>query len=97
MTLRLHIGGLESFTASSGKITLTGSVLSHSGNAKHLNMTEDGKERESGTEIKVLDAAGKAIKGLPDKGGYFEIRLPKALLENQSKSLELGWIDFYRG
>ena len=62
-------------------------------------MTEDGKEgeREPGTEIKVLDAAGKPVKGLPGKGGYFEIRLPKALLEGQPKSLELGWIDFYRG
>jgi hypothetical protein len=34
---------------------------------------------------------------LPDKGGYFEIKLPKALLESQPKSVELGWIDFYRG
>ena len=45
----------------------------------------------------MLDAAGKPVKGLPDKGGYFEIKLPKALLENQIKTLELGWIDFYRG
>jgi len=37
------------------------------------------------------------MTGLPGKGGYFEIRLPKALLDGQPKSLELGWIDFYRG
>ena len=96
--LRLHLGGLESFAVSNGRIKLTGSVLSHSGNTKRLYLTEAGKdeEREPGTEIKVLDAAGKPIKGLPDKDGYFEIRLPKALLEGQPKSLELGWIDFYR-
>lgn len=95
--LRLHLRGLESFAVSNGKTKLTGSVLSHSGNTKCLYLTEDGKEWEPGTEIKVLDAAGKPITGLPDKDGYFEITLPKALLESQSKSLTLGWIDFYRG
>jgi hypothetical protein len=45
-------------------------------------------------ELATKDATGKPIKGLPDKGGYFEIRLPKALLENHPKSLKLGWIDF---
>jgi hypothetical protein len=99
---RLHLSGLESFAISNGKVKLTGSVLSHSGNTKRLYLSEDGKdgkdgEREPGTEIKVLDAAGKPVKGLPEKGGYFEIMLPKALLESQPKSLELGWIDFYRG
>jgi hypothetical protein len=97
--LRLHLSGLESLAVSNGKVKLTGSVLSHSGNTKRLYLTEEGKdgEREPGTEIKVLDAAGKPVKGLPDKGGYFEIKLPKALLDGGPKSLELGWIDFYRG
>lgn len=74
-----------------------GSVLSHSGNTKRLYLTEDGEKQEPGTEIEVFDAAGKPITGLPDKDGYFEIKLPKALLESQSKSLTLGWIDFYGG
>ena len=84
---------------SSGKIKLAGSVLSHSGNTKRLHLTEEDKERElePGTEIRVLDAAGKSIDGLPGKGGYFEIKLPKALMEGQSNNLELGWIDFFRG
>jgi len=99
IVLRLHLSGLESFAVSNGKVKLTGSVLSHSGNTKRLYLTEDGQdgEREPGTEIKVLDAAGSPIKGMPGEGGYFEITLPKALLEGQPKSLELGWIDFYRG
>ena len=89
---------MESFTASNGKIKLTGSVLSHSGNTKRLNLAEDGKrERQPETTIKVFDAAGKQIEGLPGEGGYFEITLPKALVEDQPKSLDLGWIDFYRG
>jgi hypothetical protein len=97
--LRLHLSGLESFAATAGKMKLTGSVLSHSGNTKRLTLTEDGEDssREPGTEIKVLDADGKAVKGLPGKNGYFEIRLPKALLQDNPKSLELGWIDFFRG
>ena len=97
VVLRLHLRGLESFSASNSKIKLSASVASHGGNPKRLYLTEDGKEKQPETEIKVLDAAGKPVKGLPDKGGYFEIRLPNALLEGQPKSLELGWIDFYRG
>jgi hypothetical protein len=98
IVLRLHLSGLESVAVSNGKVKLTGSVLSHSGNTKRLYLTEEGQdgEREPGTEIKVLDAAGKPITGLPGKDGYFEIMLPKALLEGQPKSLDLGWIDFYR-
>ncbi|MEI8374834.1 MAG: hypothetical protein WCJ35_18585 [Planctomycetota bacterium] len=99
VVLRLHLSGLESFAVFNSKIKLTGSVLSHSGNTKRLYLTEIGKEGEwePGTEIKVLDSAGKPVKGLPDKGGYFEITLPKALLEGELESLELKWIDFYRG
>ena len=99
VVLRLHLSGLESFAVSNSKIKLTGSVLSHSGNTKRLYLTEIDKvgEREPESEVKVLDAEGKPVMGLPDKGGYFEITLPKALLEGESKSLKLGWIDFYRG
>jgi len=99
VVLRLHLRGLESFSASNGKVILRGAVASHSGNPKRLYLTEDGKSesREPETEIKVLDAAGKPVKGLPGKGGCFEIRLPKALLEGEPKALELGWIDFFRG
>jgi acetyl esterase len=98
VVLRLHLGGLESFDVSNGKIKLAGSVLSHSGNTKRLHLTEggDGKEREAGTEIKVLDAAGNSVQGLPGKDGCFEIALPKALLESQPPSLDVGWIDFFR-
>ena len=101
--LRLHLGGLESFAVSNGKIKLTGSVLSHSGNTRLLDVVEDGKEKKVEKdspywmEIRGFDSTGKPIQGLPDKGGYFEITLPKAVLEGKSKSLEIGWIDFYRG
>lgn len=47
-------------------------------------------------KIKILDANGKPLQTLPDEDGYFEITLPKALLQENPKSLTLGWIDFYR-
>jgi hypothetical protein len=97
--LRLRLHALESFAVSNGKINLAGSVLSHSGNTASLYLTEDEKERklEPGTAIRVLDAAGNPITGLPGKGGYFEITLPKALFAAQPTSLMLGWIDAFRG
>jgi hypothetical protein len=96
--VRLRLTGLEFVSLTGGKVKLSGSVLSHSGNKRQLSLSEDGKkgERDAGTEIKVFDAAGKSVTGLPGKGGCFEILLPKALLESQPKSLQLGWIDFYR-
>jgi acetyl esterase len=103
VTLRFHLRGLELLSISNGKIKLSGSVLSHSGNPRLLHVDEDGKEKKVKkdspywTEIRVLDASGKPTDGLPGKGGYFEMTLPKALLESQPKSLGLGWIDFYRG
>ena len=96
--LRLHLGGLESLAITSGKTRLMGSVVSHSGTTKRVFLIEDGKdgERAADTEIKALDATGRPIQGLPEKGGYFEITLPKALLENQPSNIEVSWIDFYR-
>jgi len=98
VVLRLHLRGLEYFTASSGKFKLTGSVLSHSGNTKRFYLGEDGKkEPQPESTIKVFNAAGKPVEGLPGEGGYFEFTVPRPLLEGEPKSLELGWIDFYRG
>ncbi len=99
VVLRLHLNGLESLTASGGKLKLAGYVLSHSGNTQRVTLTEEGKEgeRDAGTTIRVFDGQGKPAAGLPPAGGYFEIELPKVLLESQPKSLNIQWIDFYRG
>ena len=102
VVLRLHLSGMESLTISNGKIKLSASVLSHSGHSRLLAVVEDGKEKkvEKGspywTEVRAFDSTGKPVPGLPGSGGYFEITLPKALLEGQPKSLNLEWIDFYR-
>jgi hypothetical protein len=102
VTLRFHFRGLVFFSVSNGKVTFSGSVLSHSGNKRLLYLTEGGtkksleKESPNWTEIEAFDSAGKPVDGLPGQDGYFQMTLPKALLEGGPKSLELSWIDFYR-
>ncbi|MHB8864193.1 MAG: alpha/beta hydrolase [Pirellulaceae bacterium] len=97
--LHLHLAGLEHLAISTDKVKLTGSVLSHGGNTARLSLTGDGsgEERALETTIKVFDANGKPVTGLPGNGGHFEITLPKTLLTGRPNRLELEWIDFYRG
>jgi hypothetical protein len=46
-------------------------------------------------EIRALDAEGKPVQGLPPKGGWFEMAIPKVLLA-ESGELVLSWVDFLR-
>ncbi len=102
--VRLHLPGLESLQLSAGKVTLFGSVLSHSGHKRLLEIDEAGKKREAGRDdplwinIRMLDGHGKDINHLPDpgKGGCFEVTLPPALLIESNLGMTLRWIDFYR-
>jgi hypothetical protein len=101
--LRFHLRGLEDFRISNGLVEIGGAVASHSGHAVRLHLKEKGKEgppltRENPfwTEITRRDADGRATEGLPKEGGYFEMKLPPALLNDQTKRLTLSWIDFYR-
>jgi hypothetical protein len=102
VVVRLRLRGLESFTASNGRVNLRASVLSHGGHRRLLYVTDGGEEKKVGkdspywTQIKALDGNGKPVAGLPDKTGWFEIELPSALFYGKPKSLTLGWIDFYR-
>ena len=99
VVLHLHLAGLEHLAISNGKVRLTGSVQSQSGNTARLCLTDDGGKEERTIEpaIRVFDGNGQPSAGLPGKGGYFEITLPKELLTGQPRRLELEWIDFYRG
>ncbi len=100
--VRARLGGLEQFAISSGKLKLSGSVLSHSGNRQLLHLWTDGKEgpqlhkdSKYWMDIRMLGADGKDVNGLPPKGGWFEMIVPKALFTD-AKDLRLDWIDFYR-
>jgi hypothetical protein len=99
MVVRLHLNGLESFRASNGKVVLDAAVS----NTLEIRQWKDGKEGDKldaksplWTDIQPTDGQGKPAKQLPLKDGYFEITLPKALLEGNPKSITLNWVDFFR-
>lgn len=100
--LRLHLGGLESLTVGSEALALNVSVLSHGNNDVLQTLRRKGQtqtppvpgDSEYRADLRVLDAEGKPVKGLPPKGGWFEIVLPKPLLEEAE--LQVQWIDFFR-
>jgi hypothetical protein len=98
--LRLHFKGLESFKVSNGKVTLEAAVSSQDG---QVRLWKDGKEDSPldfkspyWTEIRMIGKKGRAETKIPLEDGYFEIQLPKALLEDNPKSITVNWIDFYR-
>lgn len=100
--LRAKLQGLESLAISNGPVKWVASVLSHSGSATLLSLWQGGKEglqltRESPywTEIARFDRDGKMVAALPPEGGWFELRVPPALLKD-AKNLKIEWIDFYR-
>jgi hypothetical protein len=101
--LRLGLRGLESLEVSCGDAAVSVAVSSHGDAATSQRLLKDGKEgsplmRDSPywMAVRMLDASGKPAKGLPDKGGCFEIAIPKALLDEKHKTMKLSWIDFYR-
>jgi len=103
MVVRMYLKGLEKFEVSNGKITWQVSVLSHGEHRRLLHLVENGRRKAIDkkdpywTEIRAFDAKGKPIEGLPGKGGYFEIALPAPIVDGDPKSLNVRWIDFYRG
>ena len=98
--LRLHLKGLENFKVSNDKVTLEAAVSSQDGVAR---LWKDGKENlplDSKSpywmEIRRIGKGGKPTTSIPLSDGYFEINLPKALFEDNPKSITVSWIDFYR-
>jgi len=102
IVVRAYLGGLEQFTVSDGRVKLSASFSSHGATGQTLHLWQGGKESPPldgkspyAMTIQPRNAAGEAIKGLPPKGGWFEMTIPRALLDG-GNSLELEWIDFYR-
>ena len=98
--LRLHLKGLENLKISNGKIALDAAVSTQE---SIVRLWKDGKEdspldssSQYWMEIRLLGKDGKPTKGIPLDDGYFEIQLPRILLEGNPKSLTVNWIDFYR-
>ena len=102
VVLRLHLNGLESFRASTGKVTLDAAVSSQN-DGQRVRVWKDGKEDAPLDEkspfwmgIRMVGDDGKPAKEIPLKDGYFEVALPQAFFEGNPKSITLNWIDFYR-
>jgi biopolymer transport protein ExbD len=97
--LRLQLKGLENFKVTNGMITLEAAVSSQDSSVR---LWKDGKEDSPlaaqspyWMKIRMFSNEGKLEKTIP-LDGYFEIQLPKALFEDNPKSITVNWIDFYR-
>jgi hypothetical protein len=98
--LRLHLKGLEHVKVANGKDSLEAAVSSQNGKVR---LWKDGKEASPlksphpyWMEIRMVGKNGKPTTSIPLNDGYFEMQLPKALLEDNPKLITLNWIDFYR-
>ena len=98
--LRLHLKGLEKVKVTNGRITLEGAVSSQDGKVR---LWKDGKEDSPldskhpyWMKIRLVGQDGNRVITIPLKDGYFEMQLPKALFEDNPKSITVNWIDFYR-
>ena len=83
--VRLHLTGLEGFSVSNGKQSLTRSDL----DIRILDL--------KGNPVKgpyLLKSLG------PNKSkrieGYYEARIPQSLLTEDTKEIRISWVDFYR-
>lgn len=102
VVLRLHLKGLENFKITNGKVKLEGAASLQDGKSV-VRLWKDGKEdalldakSSYWMDVRILDGDGKQAKEIPLKGGYFEMPLPKAMFEGNSKTITVNWIDFYR-
>lgn len=102
VVLRLHLKGLESLQITSDRTTLHAAVASHR-EGQRIRLWKNGEENAPldakhplWMEIQILDAEGKAKQEIPLQQGYFQMLLPRALLQGNPQSLQIRWIDFYR-
>lgn len=103
VTLRVNLKGLERFRVTAGEVAIEAAVASTDA-APRIRCWKPGAEETSlGTDdplwldVRLLDAKGAEVRKLPEAEGCFEVRLPKALFEENPPSIELEWVDFYRG
>ena len=96
--VRLHLRGLESLQVTRENLTIQWSVQSTGDHATHVSLREDRKETALSQQspyfepLRMVGGEGK----IPLQEGYFEVRLPRKLLENNPEQIRLRWIDFYR-
>ncbi len=103
VTLRLHLQGLEQFRASNGKVTLHAAVSSHNDQERVRQWKDsqedaplDSRRNPFWMKVRMVSRDGKPATEIPLQGGCFEISLPRPFFEQNSQSITVSWIDFYR-
>lgn len=102
VTLKLYLQGLESLRISNGKVTLHAAVSSSEikplpriwkDNAENVLLDD---KSPYWLDLRMIGSDGKPADAIPLKDGYFEITIPKRLIEGNPQSITVDWIDFYR-
>jgi len=100
VTMQLNLKGLENLKIANGKIRLEASVSNQDAKVRLWKDGKEGSPLDSKSplllEIRMIGKDGKPTTSIPLTDGYFEIQLPKGLLEDNPKSITVNWIDFYR-
>ena len=100
VVLQLHLKGLENFKVTNGTVKLDASVSSQDGKVRLWKDSKEDMPLDAKSpywmDIRMIGGDGKPAKSIPVKDGYFEMALPKALIEGNSKTITVNWIDFYR-
>ncbi len=101
VVVRLHLSGLENFTARSEKASASGHVQNPS--EYEMDLTVDGKKVDPKDpksahfmHFKAVGKDGKTPEKLPVQDGYFEMWLPKSFFQGNPKTITLAWVDWYR-
>jgi len=102
VTLRLHLKGLESFKVTNGKVMIETAVSSH-GDEQRARLWNDGDEGvvleakdPYWMDVRIFSDAKEPTKTIPLVDGYFEMRLPKTLFDENPNSITISWVDFFR-
>lgn len=100
VSMELRLKGLESLTLSTSSLKLEASVSSQTGDVR---LWKDGDEASQLTAkspywiaLSKKSLAHPSRDGSGSSAGFFEMQLPKIVLESNPKSFRLQWIDFYR-
>jgi len=104
VVLRFHLRGLEqvSIRNAEADVTLRGSVLSHGNHRRKLELVRDktlsrvGQGSPYSMKIEAFQRQGCPAQKIPLDEGYFQMKIPAAMLKGNPERLSIRWIDFYR-
>ena len=103
IVLKLHLSGLEKFCVSNNQFAINASVSSHE-MPPTIRVWKDDQETEPlqtespyWIDIQIVEEGQKKGTKIPLHDGCFEVKLPSSLVDGNPPSIEVQWIDFYRG